>query len=234
MIRWGRITGFCLAVFCLLAPAASAAPLGKAVLAKCDPATGEAVFEGRQAAVRQGPRMQMRFTLQLGQGKGKWGRVEAGGFDQWISVPAGFSKYTYEKTVQGLLPGSNYRAVVAFRWKNAKGRTVRSERSTSPVCRVPETRPDLVVRRVADDSAGYVAKVVNRGRSAAGPFDVSFIVGGIPLGTARVVGLAPGASIDVFMPGPTCSDGEALEAVVDPRSEVDESNEENDSLTASC
>jgi subtilase family serine protease len=99
---------------------------------------------------------------------------------------------------------------------------------------VPDTRPDLVLRTVADDSAGYVAKVFNRGRSAAGPFDVSFIVGGVPLGTARVVGLAAGASIDVFMPGPSCRDGEALEAVVDPGSEVDESNEDNDTLTASC
>ena len=99
---------------------------------------------------------------------------------------------------------------------------------------MPETRPDLVLRSVADDSAGYVAKVFNRGRTAAGPFDVAFIVGGVPLGTTRVVGLAPGQSIDVFMPGPACTDGEALEAVVDPGSEVDESNEENDSLVASC
>ena len=149
-------------------------------------------------------------------------------------MPSGYAKYTYEKTVQGLLPGSNYRTVVTFRWRNAKGRTLRTERSTSPVCRVPETRPDLVLRSVADDSAGYVAKVFNRGRTAAGPFDVAFIVGGVPLGTTRVVGLAPGQSIDVFMPGPACKDGEALEAVVDPGSEVDESNEENDSLVASC
>ena len=49
-----------------------------------------------------------------------------------------------------------------------------------------------------------------------------------------MVGLAPGQSIDVFMPGAACTDGEALEAVVDPGSEVDESNEENDSLVASC
>ena len=234
MNRWARITGVGLAVFCLLAPAASAAPLGKAALTQCDPATGEAVFEGRQSALRSAARMQMRFTLQIGQGKAKWRRLEAGGFDAWITVPSGFAKYTYEKTVQGLLPGSNYRTVVSFRWKNAKGRTVRSERSTSPVCRVPDTRPDLVVRTVADDPAGYVAKVFNRGRSEAGPFDVSFIVGGVPVGTARVVGLAAGASIDVFLPGAACADGEALEAVVDARSEVDESNEENGSLTASC
>ena len=144
MIRRGRITGLCLALFCLLAPSASAATLGKAVLAKCEPATGEAVFEGRQSALRS-TRMQMKFTLQVGQGKAKWRRVAAEGFDSWINVPSGFAKYTYEKTVQGLLPGSGYRASVTFRWRSGK-KTVRTERSTSPVCRVPESRPDLVVR----------------------------------------------------------------------------------------
>lgn len=233
MIRWRRIIGLCAALFCLLAPAASAAPLGRATLASCDPKAGEAVFQGRMTQHRDS-RMQLRFTLQVGNGRAKWTPVEADGFGEWISVPAGFAKYTYDKTVEGLLPGSSYRAVVQFRWRNAKGRTVRSERATSPVCRVTDTRPDLVLRGVADDSAGYVAEVVNRGKSAAGPFDVSFIVGGIPLGSARVAGLAPGQSIDVFMPGAPCTDGEALEAVVDPRSEVDEANEENDSLTASC
>jgi hypothetical protein len=232
MTRWGCITGLCLALLCLLAPAANAAGLGKAALAECDPAAGEALFEGRMAAYRQA-RMQVRFTLQVGEGRAKWRRVAADGFDSWISLPAGFAKYTYEKRVQGLLPGSDYRAVVNFRWR-VKGRVVRSERSTSPVCRLPDNRPDLVVRSVADDAAGYVAKVFNRGRSDAGPFDVAFIVGGVPLGSARVIGLARGQSIDVFMPGPPCTDGEALEAVVDPGSEVDEADEDNDALTRSC
>lgn len=233
MIRWRRIIGLCVALFCLLAPAANAAGLGKVTLAGCDPKAGQAVFQGRMAAFRD-TRMQLRFTLQVSDSRTKWRTVAADGFGVWITVPAGYGKYTYDKTVQGLLPGSNYRAVVNFRWRVGKGKTVRSERAVSPACKVPDSRPDLVLRAVADDSAGYVAKVVNRGRSAAGPFDVAFIVGGVPLGSARVAGLAPGEAIDVFMPGAACADGEALEAVVDPGSEVDEANEENDSLSASC
>lgn len=233
MIRWRRIIGLCAALLVLVAPAADAAGLGKATLGSCDPKAGEAVFQGRMSALRD-TRMQLRFTLQVSDRRARWRAVAADGFGEWITVPAGYGKYTYDKTVEGLLPGSNYRAVVNFRWRTAKGKTVRSERATSPVCKVPDARPDLVLRTVADDSAGYVAEVVNRGRSAAGPFDVAFIVGGVPLGSARVAGLAPGESIDVFMPGAPCRDGEALEAVVDPRSEVDESSEENDSLTASC
>ena len=233
MIRWRRIIGLCAALFCLVAPAADAAGLGKATLASCDPKAGTAVFQGRMSAFRDS-RMQLRFTLQVSDGRARWRTVEAEGFGAWITVPAGFGKYTYDKTVEGLLPGSNYRALVNFRWRTAKGRTVKSERAASPVCKVPDARPDLVLRDVADDSAGYVAQVLNRGRSAAGPFDVAFIVGGVPMGSARVAGLAPGESIDVFLPGTACADGEALEAVVDPRSEVDEANEENDALTASC
>ena len=36
--------------------------------------------------------------------------------------------------------------------------------------------------------------------------------------------------MNVFLPGGKCGEGEALLAVVDPRSEVDESDEDNDSF----
>ena len=39
--------------------------------------------------------MQMKFTLQVGQGKAKWRKVAADGFDAWITVPSGYAKYTY-------------------------------------------------------------------------------------------------------------------------------------------
>jgi hypothetical protein len=143
------------------------------------------------------------------------------------------TRYTYSKTVQQLLPAT-YRAVVHFRWRDARGKQIRSERAVSPICRQPDSRPDLVVREVKADPAGYVAVVQNRGRQAAGAFDVAFLREGSPVGTARVVALEPGASVNVFLPGPVCARGERLEAIVDPRSEVDEADEENDALSASC
>ena len=57
----------------------------------------------------------------------------------------------------------------------ARGKTVRTERAISPVCKQPDARPDLVVRNVRVEDGGYVGVVFNRGREAAGPFDVDFL-----------------------------------------------------------
>ena len=105
----------------------------------------------------------------------------------------------------------------------------------SPRLPQPDTRPDLVVRNVADDRRATSRWSSTAGAQAAGPFDVAFIVDGVPLGSARVAGLAPQAPRSTSScPAPRCAPGRPLEAVVDPRSEVDEANEENDSLSASC
>jgi hypothetical protein len=223
-------------LFALLVPAnaQAASPWAKASLARCDRDLNEAMFSGRMSSYRRSPKMQMRFTLQaLTPDEPRWRKVDASGFGEWITVPSGFSRYTYDKTVQGLLPAS-YRAVVNFRWRNARGKLIRSERAVSGICRQPDLRPDLVIRNVKADPAGYVAVVVNRGREAAGAFDVRFVRDGKLLGSARVAGLEPQAAVDVFLPGERCAPGTPLEAVVDPRSEVDESNEFNDVVSSLC
>ena len=136
--------------------------------------------------------------------------------------------------MQDLLAPASYRAVVEFRWRDRKGRTVRTEKATSPVCRQPDARPDLVVRNVRVESGDYVAVVFNRGREAAGPFAVDFLRDGVAVGTVEVTGLAPQAPVTVMLPGPPCAPGTPLEAVADPRSQVDEADEENDSLSVFC
>jgi hypothetical protein len=232
MLRWTLIA---LVFAALLAPAAHASsPYARATLENCDREAREAVFEGRVMSYRQAAKMQMRFTLQtFTRDEMRWRKVDVDGFGEWITAPGGLTRYTYGKTVQELLPAS-YRTVVHFRWRDTRGKLIRSERAVSPVCRLPDSRPDLVVRDVHADLAGYVAVVSNRGREPAGEFDVSFVRSGTPLGSARVVGLEPGASVDVFLPGSPCSPGEQLEAIVDPGSEVDEADEENDSLSVTC
>ena len=232
MFRW-VVTA---AVFSLLAPSAEAAsPYAKAMVARCDRDLNEAMFTGRVSAYRRSPKMQMRFTLQaLTPDEPRWRRVDTPGFGEWITAPAGLNKYTYDMTVQELLAPASYRAVVHFRWRNARGKLIHSERAVSGVCRQPDSRPDLLLRNVKADPAGYVAVVFNRGREAAGPFDVRFVRDGVLLGSARVAGLEPQTAVDVFLPGTRCAPGTPLEAVVDPLSEVDESNEFNDALSAFC
>src|SRR4051794_13601104 len=206
MFRWRRIAGLCAALFCLLAPAAQAASgYARAVLLTCDRDAHRAVFEGQMTAVRK-TRMQLRFTLQVSTPESpRFRRVDADGFGEWIDAPA-VRKYTYDKTVEGLLVPASYRTVVDFRWRDARGRTVRSERSISPVCRQPDLRPDLVLRNVRTDRDGYVAVVLNRGKQDAGAFDVDFLRNGKAIGTTRVLGVAAGQSADVFLPGSRCGE----------------------------
>lgn len=236
MIRWTRIIPLFAAVFALLAPGAHAAsPFARATLVSCDRDARQAVFDGRITAYRRAPRMQMRFTLQAQTpGSRRWRKVDAPGWGDWISAPANIGRYTYTKTVQDLLAPAGYRAVVNFRWRDRRGRSFRSERAISPACRQPDARPDLVVREARFALGEYTAVIFNRGRQAAEAFAVGFVVDGTPLGTVDVVGLEPRTSVTVMLPGPACAPGTPLEAVADPRAEVDEADEENDAFSTSC
>jgi hypothetical protein len=237
MNRWSRCIGVLVALFALHTGAADAAsPYARAVLVSCDHELREAVFEGRVASVRRATKMQLRFSLRVStEERRRWRRVAAPSWDTWITVPSSFTRYTYSKTVQDLLPPAAYRAVVDFRWKDRGGRTIRRERAVSQVCRQPDTRPDLVVRSVRFEDGRYVATIFNRGRdSAAGPFAVDFIVDGRPAGTVEVAGLAARATVTAQLAGGRCAPGTPLEAIVDPRSEVDEADEFNGSRSVVC
>ena len=234
MIRWRRIVALCGALFAVLTPAAHAAPLGKVVLTSCDKDLRQATFEGRMTALRRA-KMQLRFTLQASTPDDpRWRVIEAPGFETWITAPAGYGRYSYDKTVEDLLAPASYRAVVHFRWKDAHGRVVHSEKVTSATCRQPDSRPDLVVRELSHGPKGYVAVIANKGPRAAGAFDVDFLRAGEPEGTATVAGLEPGALTTVTVPALPCVAGEELAAIADPRAEVEESDEENNGLTVSC
>ena len=73
------------------------------------------------------------------------------------------------------------------------------------------------MRNVEADPAGYVAVVFNRGREAAGAFDVGFVRDGEPLGSARVAGLEPQTRASTCScPARGARRATPLEAVVDP------------------
>jgi hypothetical protein len=238
MIRWTRIIGLSLAVFALVTARADAAGYGRAVVVSCDKDAREAVFEGQVRVFRKAPKMQMRFTLQASTPDApKWRKVVVPDFSEWITAPANVGKYTYDKTVQDLLAPASYRAVVDFRWRDRRGKTIRAERAISSVCKQPDARPDLLVRNVRVEDGSYVAVVFNRGRQAAGPFAVDILVDGSPAGTVDVVGLAPQTPVTVMTPapaGPPCAAGTPLEAVADTRAQVDEADEENNAFDSVC
>jgi hypothetical protein len=234
MIRWRRIIGLGPVLLCLVAPAAHAAPLGRAVVTSCDKDLRKATFEGRMIA-RRGTKMQLRFTLQaLTPDQPKWRKIEAPGFATWIAAPAGVGRYSYDKTVEQLLAPASYRAVIEFRWKNGRGKVVHSEKATSAACKQPDQRPDLAVRDVRYGPRGYVAVIINKGHSAAGAFEVDLLRSGSSVGSETVPDLAPGETITVIVPGIPCAAGEDVQAIVDPLSDVDESDEDNNSRDTPC
>ena len=132
-----------------------------------------------------------------------WRKIDAAGFGAWITAPAGLGKYTYDKTVQDLLAPASYRAVVNFRWRDARGRTVRYRARGLAGLQAARLAPGpgRAQRARAGHRGRYVAVVFNRGREAAGAFDVDFLRDGAALGTATVAGLAPQTLVTVVLPG---------------------------------
>jgi hypothetical protein len=206
--------------------------LGAAVLVGCD--RGVAVFEGRIVPLRGAVKAQMRFTLQARTPEEpEWRSVAAPGWGAWITAPKG-SRYLYDRRVEQLIAPGQYRAVVAFRWRDVHGRTLRRERATSRVCRQPDPRPDLLVTALRAGGR-YVAVVANRGRGAAGPFTVAFTRNGEPLGSVAVPGLAPNASTNAVLTGvPGCSAGDLITAQADSGDTVDEVDEDGNVLSVTC
>src|SRR5829696_9599308 len=176
-----------------------------------DPAAREAVFEGRMRVRKGAWKMQMRFTLQARfPGDPTWHKLSAPGFGRWLTSNPGVGRYVYTKRVVSLEAPASYRTIVRFRWLRADGRRVASGRSTSPTCRQLDLRPNLLPLGIeaqpgADAAhARYVVPVENRGRTAAGPFDVVVSVDGTTLTPAEAPELAAGESALVEVEGPPC------------------------------
>jgi hypothetical protein len=229
MMRWVTfICGFAVAA----TPAHASVKLGQAVQRSCD--EGVAVFEGRVLPLRRAVKTQMRFTLQARTPDApEWRRVPAVGFGTWITAPPRVGRYLYDKTVEQLLAPADYRAVVAFRWRDANGHTVRSERAVSRVCRQPDPRPDLEVSALKVGGR-YVAVLTNSGRGDASPFSVAFTRNGEPLGSVAVAGLAAGSSTNVVLSAPPCSAGELIAAQADAGDAVEEADEDGNVLSVTC
>ena len=230
----------------VLAPAAAdAAPSGSARLLACDsaldPADRMATFEGRMRTARGATRMQMRFSLQTRtKDQPGWHALPAPGFGKWLTSDTGVGRYVYTKRVVALLAPASYRTLVRFRWIGRGGKRVASDRSTSPTCRQTDLRPNLRPlgihsRGGADpEHARYVVPVVNRGKTAAGPFDVVVTADGTTLPPAQTPGLEPGERALVEVEGPPCTIGSMLTVDVDPTGAVDERAEMDNRLTVTC
>jgi hypothetical protein len=226
------------------APAHAAGASGVRVAAcesALDPAARVATFEGRMRVKLGARRMQMRFTLQeRSPDQPGWNKLAAPGFGKWLTSDPGIGRYVYTKRVVELEAPASYRTIVRFRWLDAGGNRVAAAKSISAVCHQSDLRPNLrplgVQAQPGADAgrARYLVPVVNRGRSAAGPFDAVVSVDDTTLTPAQVPGLAAGERTVVEVEGPPCQDGQMLTVDVDPTGAVDERTEADNQLSVPC
>lgn len=228
--------------------ATASAGSASARLVRCHPslwASGRFLaVDAQMAAYRGVARMAMRFELLRRKGgSSRFVLVRGPGLGVWRRSDRGIARFRYHKRIENLSAPAAYRVIVGFRWSNARGRVIRRARRETAICRQPDLRPDLRIRRIDvlppdpdHPRTRYVAVVRNAGRTAAGGFDVTFTPGGasVPARTARVDRLGAGAVVRVRWAGPPCSAASPPRVDVDPRHEVDESREGNNSRMASC
>ncbi len=102
-----------------------------ATLEQCVPAAAQsersAMFAGEMTAMPGSVRMAIRIEIQeLTSGEAAFHTITAPGLGVWRSSDPGVKAYKYVKQVTNLFAPASYRAIVRFRWLNAKGRQIKS------------------------------------------------------------------------------------------------------------
>lgn len=235
-----------LLLFALLAPTGAGAGVAglrhSAVrLPDCDDEAHSATFAGSLRAFGRATGLQMRFTLQTRSAGTPWERVEAPGFDEWLTAASGKRHYVYDKEVNNLAVGAAYRTIVRFRWRDAAGAVVARALRRSPACRQPDDRPNLTVTDIGvrpgsgPNVSTYVVHVLNDGDREASGFAASLRVSTDQLAPQSVTGpLVEGGEAEIEFEASHCGEGSPLTATVDTEGSVDESDETDNGLTVPC
>ena len=229
-----------LLAFALLLPAgANAKQRGVVKLTECTtsdaPGGRSATFEGRMRRVHGTRRMKMRFTLLERIGK-KFTRVDAPELRKWRKSKAASKVFSYDQRVLKLATGRAYRMAVSFRWYDADGDRLRSERHRSRSCREPA--PNLHIPKVVKRAGPvrgtsiYRVHVANGGKIAAKDVTVTFAVDGGELDAGKIDSLPAGESRVVSFTGPSCRNG--FRAVADPDNRIGETREDDNVRHGAC
>jgi hypothetical protein len=241
-----RLLTPCLALACLLLPAASADAAAKpSTLLKvraCEVGSTakqrSATFYARMRAVKGTSQMSMRFTLIDRAGDGPPEVVDSPALAQWRKSRPGVSRFGYAQAVAGLDAGGVYAMQVQFRWSDARGRVIRTVKRTSDACRQEGELPNLSITRVAarkGESSGtelYSVDVTNSGQGAARFVDVDIFVDGAGADAATVDIVKPGETVTVRFVGPVCK--RTVRALADRGDTVRETNEDDNVVRSSC
>ena len=201
-----------------------------------------AAFTASMPASSQTRRMQMRFLLtqRTGPGpKGVYKKLSVPGWGGWEKSDPGRQGFVFTKRIEALTAPAAYRAVVTFRWLDAKGHVLRTTSRTSAACEVADPRPDLVLGGVdavatGRSSAAYTVAVANEGHSDAVPFAVTVTVDGVVSDPVIVGPIAAGDRLSGTLAAPRCAPGSTIAVTIDAADAVDEIAEGDDVVQRPC
>lgn len=229
-----------LAGLALAVPASGQAPPRlSAKLAACetgqDPGQRFAVFTGSMPALRGTHRMAMRFDLEARSSDASLQRVAAPKLGRWNRSKPGVAGFVYTKRVNRLEQARWYRAIVRFRWYDARGRVQRTARRVTQFCHQPDPRANLRLESLrAAPSGSYLVTVLNAGLSAAPESTVAVEPRpGIEL-QRGVPPLAPGERTTVVVEGERCEPRSLVVVQLDRHGTVDESREDDNRVQVRC
>jgi hypothetical protein len=121
-------------------------PVALAMLQQCVTASAQsersAVFSGEMNAVSGSTRLMMRIDVQEQlAGETLFHAIAAPGLGVWRSSDADVRSYRFIRQVTNLSAPGFYRALVSFRWLNAKDRPIKTLAQHTPRCVQPVLAP---------------------------------------------------------------------------------------------
>jgi hypothetical protein len=121
------------------ASSTTAKPTASATLEGCvtspEPEERAVTFAGEMATIPGSAKMEMRIdVLERMPRELVFHTVTAPGLGVWRTSATGVKSYKYVKEITNLAAPAYYRAVVRFRWLNARGRTIKGLEARTPRC----------------------------------------------------------------------------------------------------
>jgi CARDB len=212
-------------------------PVANVKVSSCSIEGHSALFVARMHEIEGGGRMVLRIRL-LEKGATGFRQVKAPGLGRWRKSKPGVGTFAYKQAVKGLEAGSLYRAQVDFRWLDADGNVLQSQRRRSPACRQFDVLPNLTATPIAQKAlrqsgvVRYRVLVTNEGIAPATGIPVRLTVDGDVVDTVTVDKLAPAGRVVVGISGPECT--ESVKVEVDPDGVIVESSEGDNASEVSC
>jgi hypothetical protein len=131
-------------------------PTASATLEGCvtasEPEERAVTFAGEMSTIAGSTKMEMRIdVLERMPRELVFHSVTAPGLSVWRTSAPGVKTYKYLKEITNLAAPASYRAVVRFRWLNAKGHTIKSLEARTPHC--TQTAPPSEVLKRSEEPA---------------------------------------------------------------------------------